>query len=287
MKRIIIITILALTAFRLSAQNQSVTFRGEPEVVTVGDEIHINYEIVLPYGLKWCEVALFLSTDGGRNFLRKPLKSVGKDVGRITSSGRKTIVWQPLKEKNLLDEKENFLTFEIRVVNNSATGHKDITKKDGERWSTLVSTSLSPIPQLSYGLMVGAAKTAGFYLKFRSNFVTTEETYQCNSDLSIDDREGTVWTSGEYKRTRMAATGGVLVRTIDMIYLYAGAGYGTKKTVWEDMNNQWALVNDLSAKGLNLDVGVIFKLDKLALILGASTTGFKYTEFEAGLGFMF
>lgn len=150
----------------------------------------------------------------------------------------------------------------------------------------IVLASVTPMPQLSYGLMLGYAGRFGGYAKFRTDFASNKSSYSCS-------RQG-VRAPGEYlsatgnvRKTRMQATGGPVFRIAKWLYSYGGVGYGYRSVLWEDVDKNWAKVTDLSCNGVAAEVGAILKFGPVALSAGVSTTSFKYTELELGIGVMF
>lgn len=145
---------------------------------------------------------------------------------------------------------------------------------------------------MSYGLMLGYVDRFGGYLKFRSDFKRITSTNlrerrsltECNSNGETAD--GYIWTTGNYEKNRMQATGGVIMRFCSWLYGYAGAGYGYADVWWEDYFGEWMRVTDLSAKGIAAEGGLIFKVGPVSLSAGVSTTAFKYSELEVGIGIM-
>jgi hypothetical protein len=55
---------------------------------------------------------------------------------------------------------------------------------------------------------------------------------------------------------------------------------------WQDYNGQWAQVSDYSCKGIAAEAGLIIKMGPVAVSAGVSTTAFRYTELEVGIGLM-
>ena len=76
------------------------------------------------------------------------------------------------------------------------------------------------------------------------------------------------------------------MRFCSWLYGYAGAGYGYADVWWEDYFGEWMRVTDLSAKGIAAEGGLIFKVGPVSLSAGVSTTAFKYSELEVGIGIM-
>ena len=81
---------------------------------------------------------------------------------------------------------------------------------------------------------------------------------------------------------------------IDRVPMYDQAWTGTRRRWkkeglegwWEDYFGEWMRVTDLSAKGIAAEGGLIFKVGPVSLSAGVSTTAFKYSELEVGIGIM-
>ena len=69
--------------------------------------------------------------------------------------------------------------------------------------------------------------------------------------------------------------------------VYAGAGYGFYRRLWEDAAGQWLEVTDLSARGLAAETGIQVPLGHFLLMAGASTIGFRNISAELGIGWTF
>ena len=141
------------------------------------------------------------------------------------------------------------------------------------------------VPDFSYGLMAGVLRTAGFYVRFDSNFRFPTADYSCTSDGQAP--YGQIWTSGRSVRSRLSATGGGLWHPAPWLTLYAGAGYGWRSFFWEDLSGRWAVVSDVSHKGLAADLGVVVNIDRFALSAGVSTLAFRRFDCSVGLGVFF
>lgn len=149
----------------------------------------------------------------------------------------------------------------------------------------LAMASASVYPSLSYGAMLGYVKTVGGYVKYRSNFDSTKGLYDATSDLNIASG-GYFWPSGAKAESIMTVSGGMLLRAAKSLYPYFGAGYGARKIMWQDAGGKWANITDYTYAGISAEAGLIFKFGPVALSAGVSTTAFKYTAAEVGIGVM-
>ena len=55
---------------------------------------------------------------------------------------------------------------------------------------------------------------------------------------------GTFWASGEEKGSNMSVCGGVVYGFKPNVSTYVGAGYGSRRLAWEDVDGEWAEVSD-------------------------------------------
>ena len=156
--------------------------------------------------------------------------------------------------------------------------------KDGK---TLLMASVGVSSPMTFGAMIGYVNRVGSYAKFRSNFDFQPAAYNCTSD-GFAETGGYIYTSGRAPRySSHRATAGLLVRLSKNIYPYFGAGYSMLNVYWEDNQGKWMNVTDYSFKGLAAEAGLTLKFGVFSLSAGASTTVFKNTEMEIGVGLMF
>lgn len=143
------------------------------------------------------------------------------------------------------------------------------------------------LPDVSFGLMTGMQKGSwGGYLKASSTLSHRTATGQCLSNGTTPSG-GYVWTSGKTSTSRLSLSGGVLWQVFPFASVYAGAGYGFYRKLWEDAAGQWLEVTDLSARGLAVEAGVQVPLGHFLLMAGASTIGFSNISAEFGVGWTF
>ncbi|MBR5073938.1 MAG: hypothetical protein IKX26_01770 [Bacteroidales bacterium] len=70
----------------------------------------------------------------------------------------------------------------------------------------------------------------------------------------------------------------------------AGAGYGTRKLLWENTGGDWMRVTDRSYSGIAAEAGALFTLgrrESFCLSAKAGTIAFKYLDFTVGIGYRF
>lgn len=139
---------------------------------------------------------------------------------------------------------------------------------------------------LSYGAMATLTwGKAGIYAKGRSNFQNKKGEYSCLSDGTSGGK--IIWTSGKESHPTWILGAGGIFKIVGPVSLYAGSGYGSAQTLWEDASSKWATVEDYSAKGICADTGIIFSKNHFQASIGISTITFKKPALELGLGIRF
>ena len=152
-------------------------------------------------------------------------------------------------------------------------------------WSLFFFTG---VPDLYYGTMLRlsfAGKPFGAYAKASVSIPYKVGAYECLSDGTVGN--GYIWTSGRESVSRWAVTAGATVSPFRNLAFYAGAGYGKRNVLWQDVANKWATVSDRGITGFVADGGIIVSLNSFNIMAGVSTFGFKTLTAEAGIGYHF
>ena len=247
---------------------------GNTKISRDDKDLVVDYQIMLGDNVLSCNVEVVMLV--GRQTEKRIVLGASElkgDFGRITESGFKQVRFNVEKDSHYLAGKDIRFTLNVKSKN----------VLDNE---ILAMASVSVVPQPSYGLMLGYVKKFGGYAKFRSDFHFGPASYTCNRSGEIDGG-GLLWANGQQRKSRLQATGGVLFRLTKWCYPYVGAGYGTRSVQWQDYQGQWAEVADYSCKGIAAEAGVILKMGPVAVSAGYSSTAFKYSEIELGIGVMF
>jgi hypothetical protein len=143
------------------------------------------------------------------------------------------------------------------------------------------------LPEGSLGLMASLLKGSwGGYLKASSTLSNPAVNGLCNSDGTAPSG-GYVWTSGAARLSRLSVSAGALWQAFPYAQIYAGAGYGIRRQLWEEASGEWLEVKDLSAHSLAVEAGVQVTLGHFLLLAGASTIGFRNISADLGLGWRF
>ncbi len=142
------------------------------------------------------------------------------------------------------------------------------------------------VPDIYYGAMatVSGLRFGGF-VKASASIPFIKPAYECFSDGTTPS--GYIWTSGKESVSRWAVTAGATISVSRNFAIYAGAGYGKRDVLWQDVSNRWATVSDLGIHGLVADGGIIVSVKKLNFMAGVSSFGFRAFSAEAGIGYQF
>lgn len=297
MKRFVLFLAMFLLGSLAWAQKKPVL--GIPVARQSGSDIYISYSLQMDPGVV-CNIAVYLSCDGGRHFQKTPLRQVAGDIGIQKESGEKTIVWHVLEEESALTGED--LVFKVNVetfwkrtdLEEPEPEPQPKVKKEPKpkkekapvKPAILVAPTVGVMPGISFGLMAGwAGPKVGVYGKFRSNFVSTGASYECTSDGKAGSDY--IWTTGHSKVSNMAITAGVMLPLSNMFYPYAGVGYAKRDLAWEDTQGEWARVKDASISGISLEAGVLLRFGLFGVHAGVNTGGFKYVGVDAGVALFF
>ena len=153
----------------------------------------------------------------------------------------------------------------------------------------LALAEVSPVPDMAFGLCLGMLRSGkGAYVSVVSNFKSKSASIDCLSDGTSSGNP--VWVSGRQDKTRLALTAGGIFRVADNVNIMAGAGYGTRKLLWENTGGDWMRVTDRSYSGIAAEAGALFTLgrrESFCLSAKAGTIAFKYLDFTVGIGYRF
>lgn len=201
----------------------------------------------------------------------------------------------PIRSYKLRIEKDLF--FPIDTVVNISAGETNgqtftmistIKPKEPRRMLVMAEVGYHP-SQLSYGGMIGFVRKNGAYVKFRSDFGSASADLECDDSGALTSGgEGTpYYKEGVTQKARLSVTAGYLRQLWKPVYLYAGAGYGSRTLAWETVEGELVKNTDHSAVGVAAELGVIGRLGKFVLSVGFHTVNFKHHEVAIGVGIIF
>lgn len=192
--------------------------------------------------------------------------------------------------KELSPAKAVPLTYNIKDIQfSSRYPYHDRPYYDIGKTGFLALAQISPVPDMSFGLSLGfLRRSTGAYVSFLSNFKSKSASIDCLSDGTSSGNP--VWVSGRQEKTKMRVTAGGIFRVAENVSLLAGAGYGTRKLLWENTGGDWMRVTDCSYSGVAAEAGALFTLgrrESFCLSAKVGTIAFKYIDFSVGIGYRF
>ena len=278
MKKVsIIIITMAICSFAAKAQKISNT-----QFEQKGNSIVVSYTLSELDIDKSAFIDLYVSTNGGKNF-NGPLKSVAGDVGLVSTVGSKNISWKVFEEYSDL---EGDIVFEVRAT----------IKNKPVQAENLVAYNISGTSFI--GLTYARVGRWGWYARVKTSGSSASSDYTTTNTMIPDyDGDGYYKYTDKTKRSRMGITVGVMHRLNRNYYLYAGGGFGSRKLVWNaeefsytdnsKIGEIWAEHEDKSASGPEIEFGIIRRLGRFNISLGANAVNFKFFEVNGGIGLFF
>lgn len=215
----------------------------------------------------------------------------GNVIGDVIYKPGEAIVYMTKGSRNLTIKSDKFgsLRYEFPQKLEKQVVYKMVLKFE-EAGANKLRTLIAPVAgvgsNFSGGIMLGVVKKTGWYLKAKYDFKSLTTDTECDEQGNNANGEA-FWLTGEKKSNRLAITTGMMLRLGKPFYLYGGAGYGYRKMAWETADGLWAECTDQSYKGIEADLGCVFRTKSVAFIAGLQTNSFKYMEATLGIGFMF
>ena len=277
LKKTIILTMLLASFSNLEAQVIS-----NSDFQQKGNSIVVNYTIKGLAIDQICFIELYVSLDGGKTF-SNPLKAVSGDIGEIKENGNKSIVWKVFEE---YDSFEGDIVFDVRA----RVERKKVPTQ------TIISYTFSPYSPL--GLMVGRVSRWGFYAKLKTNGRFTSGDYTLKNG-TVSDYTGTGYY--EFENSTMRSVYGITVgglkRITNKLFIYAGAGYGSKTkllkmnefsyTNFEKTSEAWVTDSNNSTSGLEFELGAMIRYKKIMFSAGSSSFNGQKWNVIVGVGIIF
>lgn len=216
----------------------------------------------------------------------------GNVIGDVTYSAGEALVYMSKGSRRIVIQSGEFgtQTYEFPERLEKSVAYRlelQLVLSEDQKIRTLVMPVAGISNSCSYGIMIGVVKKTGAYLKVKYNFRNLNAAYECDDNGLIAGTSNPSWFTGDSKTSRFAITAGVLQRVRKPLYLYAGVGYGYKKVGWELEGSEWAESTEKSCKGVESEVGGIYRLKNIALSLGVQNNSFKHWEATVGVGIMF
>ena len=150
----------------------------------------------------------------------------------------------------------------------------------------MLNVSYSNYSDLSYGLTFGSVGKTGWFASVITNLsFKFSADYECGNDFLVNgnyiDYDGT-----EYY-TAFSLMGGFIYRLSEPLALKVGAGYGIRNLMYETTSKKLVKNTDVSASGIDLSAGALYRIGRLAVSLDVVTASFKIFEASLGIGYTF
>ena len=213
-----------------------------------------------------------------------------------------------IKEYSIRIEKETYFPKDTVVTLGAGetlrpTFVLESTIKPNVPLTTLALVQLGYNPNsTTYGAMLGFGRKKNyFYVGFRSDFGSASGDLECNESGIIsgtDAGSAPFYAEGKKENARMSITAGYIRQLNSKLYLYAGAGYGSRTLAYElaapvtiDGKEYEAGTTvkdtDNSPTGAAIEVGGILRFGKFLISAGYHTVNGAYHEVTGGIGLVF
>lgn len=146
-----------------------------------------------------------------------------------------------------------------------------LTPKMDIREKASVSAAVPSVPDWHYGFTADAVlcspvslgvtlfatyRRVGAFISLASDFRYHDPEYVCSSDGYLSEG-GSFWGNGISSVHRNMVLAGPVYDLGHGFSVFAGVGYGTSRTAWQDLDSSWAKVEDLDFKGIATGAGAI------------------------------
>lgn len=148
----------------------------------------------------------------------------------------------------------------------------------------LLTFGLAPEPV--FGVLAGVQKKWGAVLSFQRNFLSSAFDYEANSNGTRANGEF-LWPEGSVRIAHLMITAGGSYSITSWLSGFASAGYGYRQIFWQDVDRNWARIQDLSARGVACSGGVLMDWKHFAVGLSLSTVSFQTLGVSVGAGIRF
>lgn len=149
------------------------------------------------------------------------------------------------------------------------------------------------------GVFIGGVKEFGGYFKYRRDFNDPKTFYDADAGLKYNISEASSTSVMTFQpdkdiQVRWVATAGGLWRLLQNIYIYGGLGWGVMDNYWMDTgghsitetDGKYVWIEDLSRRGITIEVGGILRYKNYIATLGVADTN-GYVDAEIGFGLVF
>lgn len=229
------------------------------------------------------EVKMLISLDDGQTYT--DTMTISGNVNKIMAAGRnRMITWQAFKDLGYGDYPE--IRFKFVTVEKKLEPTKKPPRIDKITFITL-NGGYTNTEVLSIGVTFGQVKKYGWFVTIMSgfNFAGLAPNAKAGADGFVGD--DLPFYKDEYAKTALSIMGGAVMRLNEYMYAKAGLGFGNRSISWKTLDDQWVRQKDYSAVGLDLSLGMMFKLGNFIISLDGVTTNFNIYEGRLGIGYSF
>lgn len=115
-------------------------------------------------------------------------------------------------------------------------------------------------------ITVGRKSFWSGYISVLTNGSFKGSDYSCLSNGNIQGG-GVFWGDGSVADNALFITGGLSVwsNRSGIVSVYLGTGYGINEHLWRDISGKWAVVSDLSGRGIVFQAAAAFRFNHVAL----------------------
>lgn len=193
-----------------------------------------------------------------------------------------------------------FLSKVINIKNAPKSGNINTTNSKNRFFINggIVFNDISSATKTNnFNITLGGGRKIGWFAKVKISSKSTDAQFKTNNtSLTAYDVPGYYSYNGNTVSERTAYTAGLFFGN-NIVSGYIGGGYGKRKLLWGINQYQYDSIIPLSAsyaeninnsfKGAEIEAGIILRYGFINIMGGVSSIQFKYTDFNAGVGFNF
>ena len=162
-----------------------------------------------------------------------------------------------------------------------------LPEKQADPWKVSVLATAGFCPEFLFGAAVSARKQWGALVGFQSNFRPASASYTAESKGGTVDGSGYIWPNGNTSVQQFRLYAGASRSVLPWLDVVVTAGYGYRKIFWQDTEDEWAQMKDLSSDGPALSAGALFGYGHLAALMEINTVSFQTLGLSLGIGVTF
>lgn len=233
------------------------------------------------------EILLYLPRGTKKITIKHPLWGVLRDYKfsrPLESRMTYELVISPPKESQLALQHDTVVVRETRIDTLLIEKHRKKVPLSASILATMALHQNGP----SWGVMLMALRRHGFFVSAQTNFRSIGTTAAtCDSYGYINSTSTLPYYTGRTRHSSYALTAGLAHRLSSHVCLFEGAGYGSMRTAWQlhDIEGGgYALCSDKSHRGWAAQMGLLVRIQRLAISASAITIKGKQWQASIGVG---